>query len=76
MRKGNGSKNQEHYDWLVKFVKDCNNVICVDGIKVTLNKLFGLNQRIVSHTCVCMLEVPVTHYSDLDFQNNFNYTHM
>ena len=78
-------KNQEHFDWLVKFVKDCDerllrdflrfctgaDVICVDGIKVTFNKLFGLNQRIVSHTCGCVLEVPVTYHSYLDFQNSF-----
>ena len=46
-------------------------VICVQEIKVVFNKLLELNQRVVARTCDCLLEVPATYTSYLDFQSQF-----
>ena len=46
--------------------------VCIArNIKVTFNSLSGLARRPIAHTCGCMLELPSTYLTYLEFLNEF-----
>lgn len=46
-------------------------VLIAEKITVTFNALSGISRRPIAHTCSCVLELPSTYQSFLDFQQEF-----
>ena len=47
-------------------------VMIAREISVTFNSLSGFARRPIAHTCACVLELPLTYTTYLDFENEFN----
>ena len=47
-------------------------VIIAKHISITFYTLSGLKRRPIAHTCSCVLELPSTNLSCLDFEQEFN----
>ena len=47
-------------------------VIIAEHIKVSFNALTGLARRPIAHTCDCLLELPSTYQSFLEFRLEFS----
>ena len=47
-------------------------VMIVREISVTFNSLSGFACQPIAHTCACVLELPLTYTTYLDFEKEFN----
>ena len=65
-----GSMRQHELSSFLHFVSGSS--VCLEKkISVTFNNLSGLGHRPIAHTCVCLLELPVSYLSYLDFATEF-----
>ena len=62
-------KNAEIHPFL-RFVTG-SSVLIDKSIKVTFNNLHGAARRPIIHTCSCMLELPMSYCTYLDFEQEF-----
>ena len=47
-------------------------VMIAKGISVAFNSLSGFARRPIAHTCACILELPLTYTTYLEFEGEFN----
>ena len=47
--------------------------VCIDKkIEITFNNLTGAARRPIAHTCSCMLEIPLSYATYLEFSDEFS----
>lgn len=46
-------------------------VLIAEKINISYNSLTGLSRRPIAHTCACILELPSTYASHLEFEQEF-----